>query len=126
MATSLSAGIVINDILSNDEAVMAIANDVFPIVADEAKLPYIAYRRGNYEQDPVKTGYGADTIQVEVNCYADTYANSIELAEAVRAALDGKQKTVDGVAMRSCYMSSSSEDWENDAFVQSLVFTIKI
>ncbi len=126
MATSLSAGLIINDILSNDEAVQAIVTDVFPIVSDEAKLPYIAYRRINYDQDPVKSGYGADTIQVEVSCYAEKYAESVELAEAVRAALDGAQKGVDDVMMRSCYLSSSSEDWENDAFVQSLIFTIKI
>lgn len=126
MATSLSAGLIINDILSSDEAVASIATDVFPIVSDEAKLPYVSYRRINYDQDPVKTNYGSDTIQVEVNCYAEKYAQSVELAEAVRAALDGAQKGVDDVMMRSCFLSSSSEDWENDAFVQSLVFTIKI
>lgn len=126
MATSLSAGLIINDILSSDETVASIATDVFPIVSDEAKLPYVSYRRINYDQDPVKSNYGSDTIQVEVNCYAEKYAQSVELAEAVRAALDGVQKSVDDVMMRSCFLSSSSEDWENDAFVQSLVFTIKI
>lgn len=126
MATSLSAGLIINDILSNDEAVSSIATDVFPIVSDEAKLPYVSYRRINYDQDPAKSNYGSDTIQVEVDCYAEKYAQSVELAEAVRAALDGVQKGVDDVTMRSCFLSSSSEDWENDAFVQSLIFTIKI
>lgn len=126
MATSLSAGIVINNVLSNDDKVTSIATDIFPIVADEAKLPYVAYRRISYDQTTAKLTIGADTVQVEVSCYADTYIKSIELAEAVREALDGTQAMADDVYMRSCYLSSSSEDWEDDAFVQSLIFTIKI
>ena len=42
--TSISAGLIIGDILANDPAVKAIATEVFPVVTDEAALPYVSFR----------------------------------------------------------------------------------
>lgn len=123
--TSISAGEIIRSVLTSDEEVMAIATKVFPVVTDEAKLPYVMYRRAHMEQLPTK-GIGADTVGIEVTCYAEQYTQSVELAEAVRAALDGKQASIDGLSMRSCHLADSEEAWEDDAYVQQLIFTIKI
>lgn len=121
--TSLSAGAIIRDILLNDESVRNITDKVFPIVIDEAKLPYILYRRSALRHDPTKAGYpGADTVELEVVCYTARYAESIELAEAVRNALDYARTD----KMRSCVLSGSEEGFEDDAFAQRLVFSIKI
>lgn len=126
--TSINAGAFIREILSEDNGVKAITTRIFPISVDEATLPYISYRRIRMQQQPSKFGLpGADTVEVEVNCFTQTYAESVELAEAVRAALDGKQYSLgSGLIMRSCYLSDGSEDWQDDAFVQQLVFTIRI
>lgn len=123
--TSLSSGEIIRAVLTSDETVMGIVTKVFPVVTDEAKLPYVMYRRAHMEQVPTK-GIGADTVGVEVTCYAEQYTQSVELAEAVRAALDGKQASIDGLSMRSCHLTDSEEAWEDDAYVQQLIFTIKI
>lgn len=121
--TSLSAGAIIRDILLNDESVRNITDKVFPIVIDEAKLPYILYRRSALRHDPTKAGHpGADTVELEVVCYTARYAESIELAEAVRNALDYARTD----KMRSCVLSGSEEGFEDDAFAQRLVFSIKI
>ncbi len=126
--TSINAGAIVRAVLTEDDGVKAITSRVFPISVDTAELPYISYRRGKMAQDPVKRGMpGADTVEVEVNCFSQTYGGSIELAEAVRHALDGTQHTMaSGLRMRSCYLSDGSEDWADDAFVQQLVFTIRI
>lgn len=124
--TSLSAGEIIRALLVADSEVMARAKKVFPIVEDKAELPYIVYRRTQLEQVPVKVGKGADTVSVEVLCYTKGYTEGVELAEAVRNALDGAQGESDGLAMRSCYLSDSEEAWQDDAYIQQLVFTIKI
>jgi hypothetical protein len=123
--TSLSAGEIIRTVLTSDETVMGIVTKVFPVATDEAKLPYVMYRRAHMEQVPTK-GIGADTVGIEVTCYAEQYTQSVELAEAVRAALDGKQASIDGLSMRSCHLTDSEEAWEDDAYVQQLIFTIKI
>ena len=125
--TSLSAGSIIRDILLKDAEVRKRTNKVFPIVIDQAQLPYILYRRASLEQNPTKAGYpGADTVVIEVVCYTEKYADGIELAEAVRAALDGKQGEKDGVVMRSCVLSDSEECYDSDAYAQQLVFRVKI
>lgn len=124
---SLSAGAIVRDILLKDDAVRQRTNKVFPIATDTANLPYILYRRADLQHNPSKAGSpGADTVLMEVVCYASSYEKSVELAEAVRAALDYRQGEKDGLTMRSCTLSGSSEGWEDDAFAQQLDFTIKI
>lgn len=125
--TSLSAGSIIRGALLEDEAVSAITRNVFPVVVDNARLPYIAYRRVSFEQKAQKTGLKwADTVEVEVVCYAASYEESIRLAEAVRAALDGVQYAIGDLNMRCCTLTGAEEGWQADAYIQRLVFTLKI
>ena len=124
--SSLSAGEIIRAVLVEDPEVAARTTKVYPVVADEAKLPYIVYRRTQLEQDATKGRRGADTVCIEVICYTEQYTPGVELAEAVRDALDGKQATVDGLVMRSCHLTDSEEGWQDDAFMQQLVFTVKM
>ena len=110
-----------------DADVSRIAKKVFPVVTDKAELPYVAYRRSRLEHNPTKTRMpGADTVQIDVNCYAATYQESIELAEAVRAALDYAQGENDGLVMRSCTLADGEELYEDDAYIQCLTFRVQI
>lgn len=123
--TALSAGIIIRDILANNADVKV--NKVYPIVTDCAVLPYIVYRRIALRNNPVKKGlYGADTAQIEVLCLHSDYSGSVELAEAVRGALEYAQYEKDGLAMRGCTLEDSEELWQDDAYIQRLVFNVKI
>lgn len=124
--SSLSAGEIIRDILVNNAEVAAHAKKVFPVVEDSAELPYIVYRRTQLEQEPAKGRRGADTVGIEILCYTQHYTEGVELAEAVRDALDGAQGEKDGLVMRSCYLADSEEAWQDDAYVQQLVFNVKI
>lgn len=124
--TSLSAGEIIRAILANDSEVTTRANKIYPVVEDRADLPYIVYRRTQLKQDPIKNGRGADTVGIEILCYTKQYTEGVELAEAVRNALDGAQEETDGLVMRSCYLEDSEEAWQDDAYVQQLVFNVKI
>lgn len=127
MSTSLSAGGIIRDLLMNDPEVKRRTNKVFPIATEKAVLPYILYRRAALNHNPTKAGMpGADTVQIEVVCYTAKYIEGVELAEAVRAALDYKKGEKDGLVMRSCTLADSDEGYDDDAFVQSLVFNVKI
>lgn len=124
--SSLSAGEIIRAVLVEDPEVSARTGKVYPVVEDSAELPYIVYRRTQLEQAQVKGQRGADTVGIEVLCYTQHYTEGVELAEAVRDALDGKQAEIDDLVMRSCYLSDSEEAWQDDAYVQQLVFTVKI
>lgn len=125
--TSISAGEIVRGILLEDPAVQAVTRHVFPVATDEAALPYILYRRRALSVTPQKSGQpGTDEIQMEVCCLAATYAESVALAEAARAALDFAQGEAGGLRMRSCTLAGASEDWAADAYVQQLIFKIKI
>ena len=124
--SSLSAGEIIRDILVNNAEVAARAKKVFPVVEDSAELPYIVYRRTQLEQEPAKGRRGADMVGIEILCYTQHYTEGVELAEAVRDALDGAQGEKDGLVMRSCYLADSEEAWQDDAYVQQLVFNVKM
>lgn len=125
--TSLSAGAVIRDMLMKSEAVMQRTNKIFPIATDKALLPYILYRRAALEHNPTKARQpGADTVTIEVVCYTAKYADGVELAEAVREALDYQQGESDGLTVRSCMLADSEEGYEDDAFVQHLDFIVKL
>lgn len=125
--TSLSAGEIIRSILLDDADVASRTNKIFPVAIDKAVLPYILYRRTALEQNPQKAGQpGADTVQIEVLCFTAKYGDGIELAEAVRAALDNTQADGDGIRMRGCHLIDSEEAWQDDAYVQQLVFNVRI
>lgn len=125
--TSLSAGAVIREILLADADVKRRTNKIFPVVTSKAELPYILYRRAALQHNPTKAKQpGADTVTMEVFCYTANYADGVELAEAVRKALDYAQGEKDGLVMRSCTLVDSEEDFTDDAFVQCLSFNVKI
>ena len=124
--TSISAGLIIGTLLSEDPYIAAMVTDVFPVVIDEATLPYVSFRALKMENSPVKGASGSEALLVEVCCFSDSYAGSVELAEAVRSALDGQQSSRDGMRMRSCFFEDREETWEDDAYVQRLVFRVKI
>ena len=125
--TSLSAGELIRAILLEDAEVASRTNKIFPVAIDKAVLPYILYRRTALEQNAQKAGQpGADTVQMEIICFTAKYAEGVELAEAVRAALDNVQGEGEGLRMRSCMLADSEEAWQDVAYVQLLVFNVKI
>lgn len=123
---------MVYEILSGDAGVSALANKVYPVISEEgASLPYVCYRRAAFEDKPVKTLSGADTVGVEVFCYGRTYAESIALAEAVRAALDGVSYTYESdgqpvLVARSIRLAESEEGWDADAYFQILTFEMKL
>lgn len=125
--TSLSAGAIIRAVLLEDPEVSARTNKVFPVATDSAELPYILYRRSSLAARPQKGGQpGADEIQIEVICFTERYGEGVELAEAVRGALDHVSAVHNGMCLRSCYLSESEEAYQDDAFVQQLVFSVKM
>lgn len=123
----LSVGTAIYEVL-NDKLKGKVTK-VFPIAADEATLPYVCYHRDGLEAVPYKDfgNYNPPfAAKVTVDCYASSYKESIQLAEAVRKALDGMYITTsEGLTVRSCWLQDALETWADDAFVQSLVFQLK-
>ncbi len=126
--TSLSVGALIREVLTENEDVASITSRVFPVVTDKAELPYIFYRVNSFEAKPSKDRDGADTVSVEVTCCAESYAECVNLAEAVRGALDYTAYVSDdgNLRLRSCNLDGYEQMWEDDAHVGVLTFTLKV
>ena len=119
--TSLSIGAAIRDTLVR-HGVDKRVSKIFPLVVDDAKLPYILYRRAGFEQQAVKThAKTPDVVEMEVACFAATYSESVEIAELVREALDYGRSP----AYRGCFLVDASEHFVDDAFVQNLRFEVR-
>lgn len=125
--TSLSIGNAVADLLNNNKEIKGKkVTKIFPVVTYDAILPYIAYRRIDLSPALTKSASGADTVNIEICCFSASYQDSLELAELVRMALDFKAWELAGIKIRSCNLTNSSETWSNDAYTQSLIFTIKL
>lgn len=124
MKTVLSAGTAVYEVLS--ERLADKVTKVFPVVTDEAVLPYVCYHREALETAVAKHAQSADTATIVVDCYAATYNGSVALAEAVREALDNVSITTSaGVTVRSSYLVDAAESWTDDAYLQSLSFKLR-
>lgn len=93
----MKVGLAIHPLLTGDSAVQAmISGRVYPEQAPEgAQPPFIVYSIVSNSPSDSKNGTPIDQAQVEVFSINTTYANTNELADKVRAALDRSNITVD-------------------------------
>jgi hypothetical protein len=126
--TSLSVGEVIREILMESKDVTDITEEIFPVVTEEAELPYIYYVRTGIEANRTKTkDCPAEGAIVEVNCLAATHDEALTLAEAVRDALDGVSGvTSDGRHLRRSELTNASQTFSDDAYIEVLTFKLMI
>ncbi len=126
--TVISGGSVIRELLASSEEVKTLCGRIFPVASDEEEtLPYIVYRRAGLDPEAVKTGRPADTAFFEVWVYAATYSASLEIAEAVRGALDGFRGMCSGLPVRCLALTDAADEGRamGDAMVQKLTLEIK-
>ncbi len=123
--SSLSAGEILCEVLMNSP-VAGKVNDIYPVVQDSATLPYIVYRRSGFEETRHKGILHNDSVNMEVLCLSQRYGEGVAIAELVREALDGVSARSESLEMRSCVLTDADEDWTDDAYVQRLVFTLRI
>lgn len=122
----LSASKIIGSVLNSKVGYRV--TKIFPVIAaEEAQLPYISYYRDGLVQDPVKGNLpGAFSAVIKILCFSSDYGESVELAESVKEALDGKSCKSDDLKIRACILSDAKEIYDADSFVQLLTFNVKI
>ncbi len=123
----LHAGAVIHSLLTDSQRLQELGVAVTPVAFPaEATAPYVCYRRKSLQSAPNSVG-AARAAQIEVHCYAPTYAGSVAVAEAVVETLEsGIRKEELGIVMRSCCLTDAAEDYANETYLQLLLFNVKI
>ena len=125
---SLQVGKAIYNILSNDAKVIdSVGHKIYPLIADTGTtFPFIVYRRTSIEPSDSKDRfiYSEDTY-VEVVIASDKYNESIEIADLVKDALQGKKGNYSCINIYDIRMTNADEDYIEDTFIQNLTFNIK-
>ena len=124
---SLSIGRHIASALGKSSAVTDIVgNRIYPIIMPQGTAyPFVQFETSTASPDYTKDGVAGDNHQIIVNCVAKTYWQSLELAEAVRSALELVTEEYDDYSVDDCRLDGCEEDYINelDAFVSTLTFS---
>lgn len=100
---------------------------VYPLVADNnAKFPFVIYKRVNLISDGCKDGIYEDDVTVEITVVGDKYQQTIEIANAIRGILEKQYVVFDNMIINDAKISLATEEYSGGAFVQRMQFNFKI
>lgn len=122
---SLQIGKAIYNILSTDERVVEkVDNKIYPLIADNGTtFPFIVYKRMSIIPADSKDRFiYQEMATVEVVVASDKYNESIEIADIVREALQGRKGIFDGINISKIEFNDASEDFVDDTFIQNITF----
>lgn len=125
---SLQVGKAIYNILSNDAKIIdSVEHKIYPLIADTGTtFPFIVYRRTGIEPSDSKDRFiYSENTYVEVVIASDKYNESIEIADLVKDALQGRKGNYSGINIHDIRMTNADEDYIEDTFIQNLTFNIK-
>lgn len=126
--TTIQIGKVINALLNADRSLSEmIGNRVFPIVSKEGtQYPFVVYRRNSVTPTYCKDGLASETASVDIVIASNTYTNSIEVADRVRAAIDKRACVFQDTTVTNIEMTTAEEDFVDDTYIQTLNFNFTI
>lgn len=112
-------------LLKNEEIVNQVGTNIYPIIASENTMgDFIVYVRNRYSKSAVKMGVYSDECEVAVLGISDNYDSAIALASKIDNALVGIHTLDNGVRLQITLVDST-ETYDDDKYIETLVFNIK-
>lgn len=129
--TTISAGLVIYEALTECPELQEKGTDIFPGVSkDEVNTPFVCYRRTGTQTESVKGYRGPERTTIEVLCAADSYGEAVEIAEIVRDTIERKiitaTETATGLSIICGGLVDSDDFVESETNFVSLIFNLEI
>lgn len=123
---NLNIGLAVNAMLLDSEALVAkVGSNIFPLVAKyDTKFPFITYQRRNVSPEYCKDMIVRESVSVELYVAAQGYAESVEIANLIREAMEFKTGIYGGVRVSSCRLAGSTETFYDGAYIQQITFNI--
>lgn len=129
---SLKVGKYFKLILEAHDDLMTLVptSKIYAIVAHEnTSFPYIVYSRSSltptYSKDNMNGCGQENVVQITVDAYSDKYAQSLDVINEVRDAVENIGYRDDDINIDRFRLVSAYESWE-DCFKQTLVFETRI
>jgi hypothetical protein len=102
-------------------------NRCYPLIAENGTTyPFIIYQRDSLDSMFCKDGVYEDEVNVSVRVVTDTYNEGIDLAQSVREAMTFNNYTIEDGGTYTSLMVQADEEFNNDAYIQTLIFRITI
>lgn len=115
-------------LLDNKELMKVVKpTSIFPIVAQaNTKYPYIVMQRTGIRASYSKAGITEDNVTLEIIAISNDYSQSIDIAQLIRETIDGKRYRSDEIEIDDIEVESITEEFAENAYLQRLVFSMKI
>lgn len=122
--TSISVNKHIYNLLINDEILNGlVGKKIYPIVAEETvSYPFILFTKESAIANYTKDLLMYDTVSISIAIAATNYIQTVEIAERVRQILENRRDDY----FYNILFDSVTEDFVEDAYIQTLKFTSKI
>ena len=124
MVNSILIGKLIYKLLHNDNNITNyVGTQIYPLVAEfDTKFPFITYTRDSVNSISCKDGYYEDNVTFSINIVSSNYLESLEIANIVRQIFEKNKIINDDITLFNVTLSSINEEYNNDAYVQTLTF----
>lgn len=100
--------------------------NVYPIVADEGTtFPFMIYRRSSGYTASTKDNIWSSVANIDIMIAAQSYEESIELADKVLVQLESIRGNVVGYNILCIRLIDSNESYIENSFIQELKFTVE-
>lgn len=139
MDNSILCGKYLLNILKQNESLQTLMDvkQIYPIkaqtikkvnddgtIVEETKFPFVVYYRTRLNPEYTKDWISDNQIQYDFIVVSDDYTQSLELANAIRNALEGHQYCVEEITIQNIKLEDSTETTFEEAYIQTLSFSM--
>jgi hypothetical protein len=111
-------------LFDNENIRAMVGEHIYPVVAPENTFgDFIIYFRQSYHKELSKMGIYQDIVKMAVVVVSENYDRSVELAELIDSTLTGTFKSDD--CSMDILLEDSTETFEDNKYIQTLVFVVK-
>ena len=127
MLDTLEIGKYINNILSSNVDLQNLGVKVYPLIADnDAKFPFIVYKRAGLVSSSTKDGIYQDNVTVEIKIVTDKYSTGIQIANIVRDLIQVPYARYGAMKIDDVAINFANEEFTENAFIQNMQFILQI
>ena len=124
MINTLNIGKYIYSTISGDNQITC---KVYPLIADnDAKFPFIVYRRTGLVSGTTKDGLTEDDVTVEIVIVSDKYSVGLDLAIKVRNLLEKQSVIYEDIEINDTTLNLATEEYSDNSYIQRMQFNMKI
>lgn len=114
-------------LMANTALNTKVSGRIFPLGSkNEVAYPFVVYERTNVAVEYDKASRRYAEVDVSIYAVSDKYTDSLEIAELIADSLDKVEASYTGFAVEDAHIAGASENYIENAFVQTINFKFQI